>query len=105
MKFMILDVATMQIKVEGRDSKKWITDVKYSPDSKTFSLSSFDENIYIYENSKKKDYSLRTVINRHNACITRIDYSSDSSTLRSSSTDDELFFRKYFMSAYFHYKV
>lgn len=84
----------MQIKAEGRNSKQWITDVKYSPDSKTFALSSIDENIYIYENSKKKQYSLRTLIDKHNAVVKALDYSLDSSVIRSESADGEQFFRK-----------
>jgi len=91
---MILDIETMRIKVEGRDSKKWITDVKYSPDSKTFALTSSDENIYIYENSKKKNHALRTVIEKHNDEILGIDYSSDSCFIGTCSKDHEQHFRK-----------
>lgn len=90
---MIIDAKTMEIVAKGRDSKQWITDLKYSPDSSTFALSSADEKIYIYSNHEP-DYNLKTIIEKHNAKIMNIDYSQDSSLIQSTSEDYEHLFRK-----------
>jgi len=87
--FMIIDAKTMQLKLEGRDTRHWITEAKYSPDSNMFALASMDKKIYIYENNNASQHRLRFVIDNHNSRITSLDFSHDSYLLQSSSVGHE----------------
>lgn len=88
--FLVLDAQTLKPKYEGRDSRHWLTDIKFSPDNKSFALASMDHKVYIYHSDS---YKLKGTCNRHNAAVVHIDYSVDSHYLQSDSTDYEhLFF-------------
>ena len=91
---MIIDAVTMKLKAEGRPSKQWITDVKFSPDSKTIAVSSADENLYIHDNLNSKHYPQKATIDKHSDIVIGMDYSSDSCIIRSSSADGKQFFRE-----------
>ena len=67
----------------------WITDVKYSPDSRLFGVASADHRIYVYENNRKSRYKLLSVAEKHNSVVTSIDFSAESHLIQSDSLDHE----------------
>lgn len=69
-----------------RDSRHWLTDIKFSPDGKSFALASMDHKIYIYQ---ADTFKLKGTCNRHNAAVTHVDFSVDGRYLQSDSTDYE----------------
>jgi len=68
------------------DSRHWLTDVKFSPDGKCFSLASMDHKIYIYD---KETFRLKGTCDRHNSHVRGFDYSQDSVYIQSDSGDYE----------------
>ena len=84
--FMIIDTASLDVKFEGRDSRHWIRDVKYSPDGRSFAVASMDQKIYLYES---KNFVLQAKAEKHNASILFFDYSTDSQMVQSDSADFE----------------
>lgn len=89
-KWIVLDAEDLQITHEARDSNKWITDMKYSPNGEMLALGCFDSKIYVY--SVHDGYSLSCMIGQHNAFITHIDFSEDSSWIQSNCAGFELCF-------------
>ena len=47
--FLILNEKDLVILHEGRDSKQWIGDIKFSPDGNTLGLGSNDNMLYLYD--------------------------------------------------------
>jgi len=84
--FLMLDAASMKPLFEGRDSRHWLTDVKFSPDGKCFSLASMDHKIYIYD---RETFRLKGTCDRHNSHVRGFDYSQDSVYIQSDSGDYE----------------
>jgi WD40 repeat protein/Ca2+-binding EF-hand superfamily protein len=87
--FIILDADTMEVEYEGRDSRQWISDVKFSPDGKTLAMGSHDDKIYLYDG---KTFALRAKCEKHNSFITHMDFSTDSSYLQSNCGAYELLY-------------
>ncbi len=88
--FLVLDAQTLKPKYEGRDSRHWLTDIRFSPDNKSFAVASTDHKIYIYYAGS---FKLKGTCNRHNGAVMSLDYSVDSHYLQSDSSDYEhLFF-------------
>lgn len=79
--FVIIDSATMEIVHEGRDSRQWIQEIKFSPDGKTLAIGSHDDKIYLYDGHS---FTLRAKCEKHNSFITHLDFSADSSYLTSN---------------------
>jgi WD40 repeat protein len=75
---------------EARDSLKWITDIKYSPNGELIAMGSFDNKIYVYNVSE--GYNLSAVINKHQNWIRSIDFSVESDWLQSNCAGYELMF-------------
>ena len=84
--FLIIDTASLEVKFEGRDSRHWIRDVKFSPDGTSFAVASMDQKIYLYENN---NFVLRARAEKHNASILFFDWSTDSQMVQSDSADFE----------------
>lgn len=89
-KWVVLDTIDYQVAHEARDSTKWLTEVKYSPNGEVIAIGSFDNKIYVY--SVADSYALNAVIGQHQSFITALDFSEDSSWLRSNCGGFELFF-------------
>lgn len=89
-KWVVLDTHDYQVSHEARDSTKWLTDVKYSPNGEIIAIGSFDNKIYVY--SVTASYALNAVIGQHQSFITGIDFSEDNAWLRSNCGGYELFF-------------
>mmetsp|Transcript_9925 Transcript_9925/g.14948 ORF Transcript_9925/g.14948 Transcript_9925/m.14948 type:complete len:2471 (-) Transcript_9925:176-7588(-) len=81
---------------ETKDSKRWISDVKFSPDGCTLAAGSHDNNIYIYNfvvgDDQKPSLEIRGKFSRHNSYITHFDFSSDSRFMQSNCGAYELLF-------------
>jgi WD40 repeat protein len=84
--FLILDAETMKPEFEGRDSRHWLSCVKYSPDGHTFALGSMDHKIYLYNSTS---FRLRGSCDRHNGSISDFDFSEDGVYIQSDSVDNE----------------
>ncbi|KAG1711816.1 hypothetical protein DVH05_009058 [Phytophthora capsici] len=72
------------------DAKRWVSDVKFSPDSRTLAVASHDSKIYLY--NVLKGYSRTHVFNKHSSYITHVDFSLDGNYLQSTSGGYELLF-------------
>jgi len=90
--FLILDAQSKGLPVihEARDSKQWISDVKFSPDKSTFAVGSHDNKIYLYDVANS--FNLRGRCDKHNSYITHLDFSADSSHIQSNCGAYELMF-------------
>lgn len=83
--FLVLDGETLKPRYEGRDSRHWITEIKFSPDGKIFALASMDHKIYLYDSVS---YKLRGTCDKHNAPVQHIDFSIDGTYIQSDSPSD-----------------
>jgi microtubule-associated protein-like 6 len=73
--WMIIRSSDLEIEHEARDSKMWITDIKYTPDGSTLGVASRDNQIYLYD--VHNDFTKRAIFTKHNAFITHFDFSLD----------------------------
>ena len=89
-KWIVMDVSDYQVSHEARDSNKWLTDAKYSPNGEIIAIGSFDNKIYVY--SVNSGYALNAVISQHQAFITSVDFSEDSAWIQSNCGGLELNF-------------
>lgn len=89
-KWIILDSDDLQVTHEARDSNKWITDMKFSPNGEMLAIGCYDNKIYVY--SVSDGYSLSCVIGQHSSFIAHIDFSEDGSWLQSNCGAFELCF-------------
>ena len=76
-----------------KDSKKWIEDLKFSPNGKLLAVGSHDTKIYFYKVKKKKG-SIRKywIMTYHNAAITHLDWSKDSTYTHSNCNGYEILY-------------
>lgn len=86
----MLDTTDYQITHEARDSTKWITDMKYSPNGEFLAIGCYDNKIYIY--GVNGGYALNGVVGQHQSFISAFDFSEDSVWLRSNCGGFELFY-------------
>lgn len=86
----MLDTTDFQMTHEARDSTKWLTDMKYSPNGELLAIGGYDHKIYIY--SVNSGYALNGVVGQHQSFITALDFSEDSLWLRSNCGGFELFY-------------
>jgi microtubule-associated protein-like 6 len=75
-KWIVVEERNFNIVHEARDSTKWITEIKWSPNGTLLAVGSFDNKIYVY--SADSHYALSTVISQHNSWIKHIDFSANS---------------------------
>ena len=75
---------------EGQDTKKWISEVKFSPDGSILAIGSHDDSIYLY--SYTNQFQKKAKFSKHNSFITHFDFSSDSKYLQSNCGAYELLF-------------
>lgn len=71
-------------------SKKWISDIKFSPDGKLLAIGAHDTNVHVYD--VDKNFKLKFEFKKHNSYITHLDFSKDSKFLQSNCGAYELLF-------------
>lgn len=84
--FVLLDVATLRVRAEGRDSRHWIRCAAFSPTGDAFALGSSDQKVYIYDSATAR---LRARCLAHNAPVAQLDWSLDGRHVQSDATDGE----------------
>jgi hypothetical protein len=87
--FVILNSETLEIIFEGRDSRQYISEMKFSGDGHTLAIGSRDTKIYLYDT---KNFGLRAKCEKHNSYITHFDFAMDSNFLQSNCGAFELLF-------------
>ena len=60
--FLVLDARDLSVVHEGRDSREWITDIKYNLDGTVLACGSMDCKIYIYDVANS--FALRGIFNQ-----------------------------------------
>lgn len=93
-KLMIMLEDTEQILFETRDSRKMITELKWSSCGNHIAMGSFDNKIYLYHVFKSDDklstVTLSSTIDKHKSYITSIDFSHDSKFIQATCGSFEL---------------
>mmetsp|Transcript_11841 Transcript_11841/g.21676 ORF Transcript_11841/g.21676 Transcript_11841/m.21676 type:complete len:2327 (-) Transcript_11841:669-7649(-) len=87
--FVILNEADLCIIHEARDSKKWIADLKFSPDGATMAIGSTDNAIYLYN---VEDFASKGKCKGHHGSVQNLDFSEDNQCIQSNCTANELLF-------------
>jgi microtubule-associated protein-like 6 len=88
--FMVLDSNDLKTIHEGRDTREWITDARYTPDGHTLAMASRDNSVYFYDVTN--GYAPRAVFGKHSSFVTNIDFTTDSQWLQSTSGAHDLMF-------------
>lgn len=87
---IIISTDSMTIVHQARDSREWISDVKFSPNGISFAIGSNDNKIYVYD--VMRDFALRAKCEKHHSFITHLDFSEDSNYVQSNCGGYELHF-------------
>lgn len=74
------------------DQKKWVSDIKFSPDNRVLAVASHDTKIYFYD--VLKGFTRKQVFNKHSSYITHVDFSSDGNYMQSTCGGYELLFNE-----------
>jgi microtubule-associated protein-like 6 len=72
-----------------RPAKRWVSDIRFSPDGSKLAIGAHDAHIYIFE---AKNFKLRGKNKKHSSAITHIDWSTDSNYIHSTCNAYELLF-------------
>jgi len=95
-KWTILNETDFNILHETRDSKKYVSEIKWSQNGQYIAVGNADNKIYIYkvDCARKSNIkiSLSSIIDQHNANISHFDFSYDGKYLQSNCSAYELFF-------------
>jgi WD40 repeat protein len=89
--FTIINAISMEIIREDRKAKQYITDIKFSPNSIFFAMSSYDGRTYIHDASSF-EFKFQIETSSKNCSISKIDFSTDSKFLRIETNHNELFY-------------
>jgi microtubule-associated protein-like 6 len=81
-KWVLLETDDYQLVHEGRDSLKYLTDMKYSPNGEILAIGSSDNRIYLY--NMFANNTLIATLGQHRSFITALDFSMDSGWLQSN---------------------
>ncbi|KAJ0405579.1 hypothetical protein P43SY_009628 [Pythium insidiosum] len=89
--FLVLSASELaKLKEPCYDPKKWVSDVKFSPDGKMLAVASHDTSIYLYD--VLHGFAKRHIFKKHASYLTHIDFSSDGQHLQSTCGAYELLF-------------
>ena len=89
-KWMVFKAEDLTLLYEARDTKQWISDIKFSPDGLTLAIGAHDNKIWLYD--VNADFAHRAAFEKHNAAITHFDFSSDGKYMQSNDGAYELLF-------------
>jgi len=87
--FEVLAAADLSTIHKARDSREWISQIKFSPDGAVLGVGSHDNKIYLYSTT---DFGLLGTCSKHNSYITHFDFSEDSLYIQSNCGAYELLF-------------
>jgi microtubule-associated protein-like 6 len=88
--FLIIDAKSLSVQYEGRDSREWISDCKFSPDGRIFAIGSRDSKVYLYD--VQDSYILKAKCEKFSSYVTHIDFSANSAYIQGNSGAYELIF-------------
>ena len=93
---LLLNAETLVEEARVTDSKKWISDVKFSPDGSTIAVASHDSHIYLYDVEKcggaAWGLTLRATCVGHSSAVLHVDFSRDGASIQSNSSGYELLY-------------
>jgi WD40 repeat protein len=75
---------------ESKEAKKWISELKFSPDGRTLAMGAHDNNIYLY--NINQNYKRKAKFSKHSAAILHFDFTSDGKYLQSNCNAYEMLF-------------
>lgn len=75
---------------ETRDSKKWVSEIKFSKDGRFLAAGAHDNSIYMY--SVPQQFKRKFKFTKHNSYITHFDFSADGNVLQSNCGGYEILF-------------
>jgi WD40 repeat protein len=75
---------------ETRDSKKWISEIKFSNDGRLLAVGSHDNSVYVY--SVSQQFKRKFKFSKHNSYISHFDFSRDNRYLQSNCGAYEILF-------------
>jgi len=87
--FLILNEENLCIVHEARDSKRWISEIKFSADGTTLAVGSTDNSIYLYH---VEDFASKGRCKGHRGPLRNLDFSEDNQCLRSNCAGGDLLF-------------
>lgn len=87
--FAIINEQNLIVQYEARDSKKWIRDIKFSPDGQSLGVSSQDNSIYLYNAA---DFASKGKCKKHTSQVTHFDFSLDCEYVQSNCGKHELLY-------------
>jgi len=80
--FVVLDAKTLTVIHEGRDSREWISDIKFSPDGTLLGLASTDNILYLYD--AEDGFPLVSKCEQHSSFLTHFDFSEESTYIQTN---------------------
>ncbi|TMW55919.1 hypothetical protein Poli38472_008567 [Pythium oligandrum] len=80
----------VKVKEPNYEPKKWVSDIKFSPDNRVLAVASHDTTVYFYD--ALKGFAKKHAFKKHTAYVTHIDFSSDGHHLQSTCGGYELLF-------------
>jgi len=92
--FVLLKAADLSTIHEGQDSRDWICEIKFSPDSSLLAMSSQDSKVYIYALAFRKDtgafdIKLSCKCEMSNAAVRQLDFDRSSKFLQTCDLQGE----------------
>ena len=90
--FMVLEAESLEIVYEDRKAKKYISDLKFSPDGAFLAVGSQDGRLFFHDVRNAFNVVHSIEIPPKDTAVLRMDFSTDSKTLRLSTSSEELFY-------------
>uniref|UniRef100_K3WHU2 EF-hand domain-containing protein n=1 Tax=Globisporangium ultimum (strain ATCC 200006 / CBS 805.95 / DAOM BR144) TaxID=431595 RepID=K3WHU2_GLOUD len=69
------------------EPRKWVSDVKFSPDNRVLAVASHDTKVYFYD--VLKGFTKKQVFKKHSSYVTHIDFSSDGNYMQSTCEESD----------------
>ncbi|ETW03494.1 hypothetical protein, variant [Aphanomyces invadans] len=87
---VVLVASDLSKAFERNDTKKWIADVKFSPNGSTLAIASHDSSVVLYDMTKQ--CAKKHAFKKHSSFVSHLDFSADGSYLQSISGAYELLY-------------
>ena len=87
--YMVLRESDLTVIHQARDSREWISEIKFSPNGTILAVGSHDNRVYLYN---VPDFTPAGKCTSHSSYITHFDFSSDNLFLQSNCGGYELLF-------------